>query len=43
MGRTRKKQKFGTTEKRMITGCLLLAGSAVLTVLSGQNPGMAEW
>lgn len=43
MGRTRKKQKFGTTEKRMITGCLLLAGSAVLTVLSGQYPGMAEW
>ena len=43
MGRARRKRKFGTTEKRMLTGCSMLAVSAVLTVLSGQSPGMAEW
>lgn len=43
MGRTRRKRKFGTTEKRMLTGCFMLVVSALLTVLSGQSLRMAEW
>lgn len=37
------KRKLGTTEKRMLTGCALLAAGAVLLVLAGERPQAAEW
>lgn len=36
-------KKDNTTEKRMITGCILLAVSAAMTVWAGKSPDMAEW
>lgn len=43
MRKSRKKFKFGTTEKRMITGCVFLTVSTALTIASGEISGMAEW
>lgn len=37
------KKNRNTTEKRLLAGCVLLAVSALLTVLSGEMPQMAEW
>lgn len=39
----RKRKGTGITEKRLLSGCVLLAAGAGLTVAAGELPGMAEW
>lgn len=39
----RKTENKNTIEKRMITGCVFLAFSAVLIIMAEKIPGMAEW
>ncbi len=41
--RKRKHQKVGTTEKRLVSACLLLAAAGGLTVGAGESPQMAAW
>lgn len=41
--RKKRKKSFGITEKRMVAGCILLALSGAVTVLTGQYPNVAEW
>ncbi|MGC4018645.1 MAG: hypothetical protein QM793_05050 [Muricomes sp.] len=41
--RRKKRKGTGITEKRLLSGCALLLAGAVLTVMSGELPGMAEW